>query len=772
METWLTQYFVHSAYVPWGAALVAAPILIHLINRLRFRVVRFAAMEFLLQSQKRNRRRVLLEQILLLLLRIFIVLALVALIARLILDPLQLSLLRGARAHHVVVLDDSGSMRDRWGEQTAFQRGVQVVRELVAEGARRPGTQKFSLILLSNPAQPFFSERNVDELFLQELDMKLENLRCTHRKLSLAAALDAATKLLAVDRAAVKHLHVISDFRQIDWQDQTALSKALRGLHESGVTLNLVRTVSAMHQNLAVTELTGDVQVAAAGVPIRLKVAVKNMSDQLAQNVRLIVLQDGQKLPLTIQFESIEAGVTVQREFDLVFERAGRHQVQVELPGDSLIEDNSRFLALDISPVNRVLIIQGGLGSSDAAYLADALAADPRITGFAPQIENVDYLRKRPLDRYQSIFLLNVAELPADALAALEQFVAQGGGLAWFLGDQINPDFYTSQLYRDGRGLFPVPLGPAPRELPPPIGESPEPDLVLSDHPIFRVFSGQENPYIEVTRVYKYFPPPEDWERDDQRRGDRVVTIARLRNGQPLMLEHRFGDGRVVTCLTSCGPTWNNWALYASFVVLQLELQKHIARTDRALPQRVVGEPIRLVLDPSEYTDTVQVTTPELAGQRVVRLKAAPDQSDRSDETRSAIGPRAPLTRLVANFRETDAPGVYVVQLARQDQTTEERWLAYNFPVDESELATMTERDLKRSIGPDVPVHVQQPGDLTWIGGKSAGQEVRDWLLALLVILLLGEQLLAWHMGYHRRGGQSASAASGSARPAASPRAA
>ena len=61
---------------------IALPIIIHLINRLRFRKVRFAAMEFLLQSQKRNKRRVLFEQLLLLLMRIMIVLLIAALIAR------------------------------------------------------------------------------------------------------------------------------------------------------------------------------------------------------------------------------------------------------------------------------------------------------------------------------------------------------------------------------------------------------------------------------------------------------------------------------------------------------------------------------------------------------------------------------------------------------------------------------------------------------------------------------------------------------------------
>ena len=61
--------------------LISLPIIIHLINRLRFKRVKWAAMEFLLKSRQKNRRRVLLEQLLLLFLRICAVAAIAALIA-------------------------------------------------------------------------------------------------------------------------------------------------------------------------------------------------------------------------------------------------------------------------------------------------------------------------------------------------------------------------------------------------------------------------------------------------------------------------------------------------------------------------------------------------------------------------------------------------------------------------------------------------------------------------------------------------------------------
>src|SRR6266404_8139956 len=99
---------------PWamaaGTVLISSPVIIHLINRLRYRRVRWAAMEFLLKSQKRNRRRLIIEQLILLLLRILMVLLVALLVARWIYGGDKSS----AGVMHVVVIDDTLSMRDRW----------------------------------------------------------------------------------------------------------------------------------------------------------------------------------------------------------------------------------------------------------------------------------------------------------------------------------------------------------------------------------------------------------------------------------------------------------------------------------------------------------------------------------------------------------------------------------------------------------------------------------------------------------------------------------
>ena len=60
--------FLNSAAL-WGLALASIPIIIHLLFRRRFRRIDWAPMHYLKLSIQRNRRRIRLEQLLLLLLR-------------------------------------------------------------------------------------------------------------------------------------------------------------------------------------------------------------------------------------------------------------------------------------------------------------------------------------------------------------------------------------------------------------------------------------------------------------------------------------------------------------------------------------------------------------------------------------------------------------------------------------------------------------------------------------------------------------------------------
>src|SRR5438128_1047176 len=129
----LETIFANPGFLAAGGALVSAPIIIHLINRMRFKRLRWAAMEFLLKAQKRNRRRLIIEQLLLLLLRC----TLVALVALLVSRLVERSTAAGQDAReftHIVLLDDSLSMTDQWRDKednNKIKNAFGVAKELI-----------------------------------------------------------------------------------------------------------------------------------------------------------------------------------------------------------------------------------------------------------------------------------------------------------------------------------------------------------------------------------------------------------------------------------------------------------------------------------------------------------------------------------------------------------------------------------------------------------------------------------------------------------------
>src|SRR3954465_11029530 len=123
----LAAGMVNPAFFVAGIFLAAIPIIIHILNRRRFKTVDWAAMEFLLRALRRNRRRLRFEQWLLLAVRCCVLLFLGLALARpLGCNQTAIATLAARRAGlHVIVIDNSYSMAyeaDRAGAKTNFDQ--------------------------------------------------------------------------------------------------------------------------------------------------------------------------------------------------------------------------------------------------------------------------------------------------------------------------------------------------------------------------------------------------------------------------------------------------------------------------------------------------------------------------------------------------------------------------------------------------------------------------------------------------------------------------
>src|SRR6516165_7376963 len=187
--------FVHPGFLA-GAALISSPIIIHLINRMRFKRVRWAAMEFLLKSQKRNRRRLIIEQLILLALRILLVLLAGLLLAR-FLGFSFAGIFQPQNTVHVVILDDRLSMTDHWkSEEGDVKNSFQVSKQLIEKEIARPATQgrsanRLVVLRLSDPGEPF--DQRLNEESLRDLTAYLGRMdECSLLHLDMTRGIKAA----------------------------------------------------------------------------------------------------------------------------------------------------------------------------------------------------------------------------------------------------------------------------------------------------------------------------------------------------------------------------------------------------------------------------------------------------------------------------------------------------------------------------------------------------------------------------------------------------
>src|SRR5258708_2733070 len=148
--------FLPPAYL--GAlALASIPILIHLIRRRKIRVIQWAAWDFLQQAKRKNRRRLRLEQLLLLLIRMALICLAVLAVARPVIKITGMPLVAtDSRVHALIVLDNSFSMGFKRDGVTDFARAGKIADELLGK-LLKPG-DSVSLVLASSHPEAAIKE--------------------------------------------------------------------------------------------------------------------------------------------------------------------------------------------------------------------------------------------------------------------------------------------------------------------------------------------------------------------------------------------------------------------------------------------------------------------------------------------------------------------------------------------------------------------------------------------------------------------------------------
>lgn len=785
------MHFIHSA-LTWAFLLVLVPPLIHLINLMRHQKVPWAAMEFLLESYRKHSNWIRLRQLLLLLARMAAIALVVAVLGKLV-TPDQWSSLWGTHVtHHYVLVDDSYSMADRTDAMRIFDRGLQVVRGLARMAATRPNRQIVSVLTFSQAAAAMKAEETlaatrkepaddtdneedrpvkVAPTVLQaevtgntDVDAWLDEVRGETTVTELHGgplpALRIVQRLIEQSPAENHLVYVVSDFRSQQWSHPNELIDSLKAIESSAAEVNLVRCVEQSRSNLAITDLRVLEGTRAAGIPITAQLRVTNHSERDVFDIPLQVQtkffdpeEEQTADPTSVQpitellavepLEVIPAGQSAVRQFQFYFPHPGQHVLEASLPEDSVPTDNQRYHVVHLPENVHVLLLDGGPERRAASFVSAVFTPGTRTrTGIQPHIEAPVYLRDHGPDalrQFDTIYLMNVSQLDERSVEHLETFVEDGGNLCMFMGPQIQLQFYNS-WFSQGTGLFPVRL--ERRDMLVPDVDQQTPDFVVDNHPVFRVFHGQRNPFLSGVTVEQYFRTTDGWQPDVQ---STTRVLARLRNGQPLCIERTFGTGRVVTFLTTVTPDWNNWARDPSFVVVLLDLQSYLGAERAQDTPRLVGSPLDVHLDAARYRSDLSFMIPDPVSpsHRPVDVQAVHDPQQ-PEFLRASLGRSFPGQR----DKAVDHGGVYEAWAVTRDGDIDVSRFALNVDPLEGNLQVASPEALSSHIaGTNIRLRLWNEFEIDQVA--QAGFHWTNLLLGCLVLLLLIEQALGYWCSYH-----------------------
>jgi len=701
----------------WGLA-AALPILIHLWSRRRFREESWAAMEFLLAAMRKNARRIQLEHWILLAVRTAILLLLALALA----DP-QLSLLRGwtggsvgGQTHVVIVLDGSYSMDYRKDDKSRFDAARELATQLVADGKQGDG---YTLLVMGQPPQVVIAQPAFDSGDVRE---EIGNLRLPHGGASLPATLAEVEAILRQaeqnqPRLARKHVVFLTDLQQQTWNDvATADCRDRLARLEKLATLSLVDLGEPGASNLAVARLEASQPLATSRGEVTLSAEVVSFSRQDSPRQAVEFLVDGQRI--ADERVDVAAGGRTTVSTTHRFDNPGEHVVEVHLMDDALPLDNHRWLSVPVREAVRVLAVAGRPG--EARYVALALNPRPQDRGAIDVTEVAESaLVETELTPFDCVILCNVGRFSREEAGVLHSYLAGGGGLIFFLGDQVQPQSYNQQLADlAGQRIVPARLGDL-------VGESQYRLNPLDyQHPIVSAFRGHEASGLLTTPIWRYIrlsPFP-----------DATIALA-FDGGDAALVEERIGRGRSLIFATAASPDsldrttnpptpWTAIASWPSFPPLVHEIvnQAISGRTEGRNVQ--VGDDLTGVVRGAATDAQVVLARPDGS---VERLPLVPE------------GPDARWT-----YSGVATSGLFE---ARHTSGSPQKF-AVNVNPRESDLARFDPELLPSQFSREL-----EPGDEPSAPAlASEGTSYFRLLLGLLLVLVLVEPCLAWYFGRGR----------------------
>ncbi len=658
-----------------GAGLVVIPLVLHLVMRRRPRLVEFPALRFVRLRHETNQRQLRLRHLLLLLLRMLaIVLAALALARpslRLSAGPIGSQRAPVAAA---LVFDTSPRMEYRHENRTRLEAAQELALWLLAQ--LPPESQVAVLDSRRGPA--------AFQVDLGAARHRIERLETTADAQPIPHVLAEAARLLAGSELARKEMYVFTDLARAAWPIDAAgrLQERLNEAPDAG--LYLIDVGVAQPANLALGELRLSGQIVSSRSTLRIETELISIGMGDKHTVELYVLEPdpASKVPGARRPEkrgeqtvSLTPGQSRSLEFRVSNLNQGTHQGYVQILGqDGLAADDRRYFTVEVKPAWRILIAAPKPENTYAVFLREALAPESfRRSGlarFACDVAPLDDLPQKDLAPYAAVCLLDPKPLEPLVWQKLADYVAEGHGLAVWLGRNAEPvktfneppaqDVLAGKLLRQAR--------------------SPEGKLTLApenlEHPALVAFRGLAGgvPWSRHP-VYRY------WQLDALAEGAHV--IAPFNDAGPAIVERPLGRGRAITVTTpvSDDPNRDPWNLLPigeawPFVILANEMMAYLVGSGSEELNYRAGQTVALELPADRIAPSYLLTGP--------------------DGTQARIAPDVKQHRLM--ITSTELPGNYRVQAGGPEEGVD-RGFSVNLAPEQTRLERWSDQELAQFFG-------------------------------------------------------------------------
>jgi hypothetical protein len=650
-----------------GVAAFSVPLIIHLLNRSRFRTIEWGAMHLLDSAFQANNRRIRIEQIILLIIRCSIPALLAFCLARPVLTTWQA--LPGEKPMSVVVLlDNSYSMDVKSTTGTAFEKATDGTSRIL--NSLKRGSE-ISVVNIGGSATPVFDSPIYDAHMMTRLLSEREG---GFGAVDTPQSLEAALALMSTATHAQREIILVSDFQDANWSslDDGFVDRVAKELESLSVRpqITLFRTESEEGGNVSIQSLDYSRSALGVGQTLKIRANVRNHEARSHAGLRLALLVDGEQQSMSQV--PLGANATAQVLFTYQFKTPGSHVVEVELDHQDVLASDNR-IAASITVLERidVLLVDGAPSNNPLEGETDflSIALTPFTTGRTKladlvQVQTVlpDQLDEKILGRSDVVVLANISKLLDPELAKLKNYVVSGGNLLLFPGDKTDVSWHNEKMV--AAGLLPMSYG----DLQGSIREKTKQSRILAqrfDHPALTIFNDRSNGNLADGEIWIWYRLL----REAANSSD-ATTLARLADGSPFLVEKKVGEGLVLQAATACDAQWSNLPTRPFFLPLIQELVVRMA-TRIAPPRNIdVGDLLVAVLPSDDEGTALTITNPQ-------GLQVTVRATKRGD-------------KCVVEFPHTQMTGVYSLEGAKQGSI----YFVSSTPRIESELKPISDERL------------------------------------------------------------------------------